>query len=68
MLSFCDVWLHRILMVGFWDCLNSDAVRAGEGEALVKDARTKEDWYHVLVKLLQRAERRKGDLAGQPRL
>ena len=37
----------------------SDAARSGEGEDLVKDARTKEDWYRVLLKLLDRAEKRR---------
>ncbi|KAG8911146.1 hypothetical protein FRC01_005883 [Tulasnella sp. 417] len=36
-----------------------DAVRSGEGEELVKNARTKDDWYRVLLKLLDRAERRR---------
>ncbi|KAG8955078.1 hypothetical protein FRC04_009535 [Tulasnella sp. 424] len=44
----------------------SDAVRSGEGEAIVKDAKTKEDWYGVLLALLARRERRRGENAKDP--
>ncbi|KAG9045316.1 hypothetical protein FS837_006505 [Tulasnella sp. UAMH 9824] len=54
-----DDWLptmyaQKVVLRDEW----TNAARSGEGESLVKEARTKDDWYRVLLKLLDRAERR----------
>ncbi|KAG8985816.1 hypothetical protein FRB90_004435 [Tulasnella sp. 427] len=64
-----DEWLPRMysmkqVLRSEW----SDAVRSGEGEALVKNAVTKDDWYRVLEKLLDRAEKRQKQTAEAPLL
>ncbi|KIO21827.1 hypothetical protein M407DRAFT_28594 [Tulasnella calospora MUT 4182] len=57
-----DAWLpamyaQKVVLREEW----ADAARSGEGEELVRDATTKDDWYRVLLKLLDRAERRRRD-------
>ncbi|KAG8955077.1 hypothetical protein FRC04_009534 [Tulasnella sp. 424] len=51
-----EIFAKKLVLREEWN----DAARSGEGEGLVKDARTKEDWYGVLLKLLDRRKRRQG--------